>query len=440
MNADAQYEIKNKNWFPCFKDAEIERDFMREFNLEALKSGKIGVVIILTVWVGFAWFDMHLIGHGKSSALFFRLAVATPLFFIVLAGLYSKYANVIYQIVVLLLLFIIQCSIYQVVKYYDFQVITESLGYELPLSGADGKYLFVFVWLLVIFMASMIARLNILQSILSGLSFIFVSLLSVFYYHPSVIIIIIIVPFLITTLPIVWIGSLHVQQYARENYRATKLLTKSKLESESLLLNILPVQIADRLKKTPGTIVDGFKHVTVLFADIVGFTKLSEQHRPESIVHMLNRLFSKFDTISKQYGAEKIKTIGDAYMLAAGIPEATTNHSAIAADCALDMIKETEKLSDPDGNSIQIRIGIHTGPAIAGVIGTHKFSYDLLGDTVNTASRMESHGDAGKIQVSEEIYKILQSEFIFEPRDEIKVKGKGLIKTFWLKGRRGALI
>lgn len=440
MDVDAQYGIKNKNWYPCFKDPKIEQDFMQEFNFQGLKTGRIGIIIILVVWMGFAWFDLHLSGIERSSVLFFRLVVVTPLFLIILAALYTKYAGAIYQMLAPVTIFIIAGGVYYVVKFFDFQVISQSIGYELPLSDADGKSLFIFFWLLVIFMGTMIARLNIMSSVLSGLIIIFVNILSIFNYQPSAIIVIIFVPFLITTLFVVWVGALHVQQLSREHYRAAKLLAFSMQKSESLLLNILPVQIAERLKKTPGTIADGFSHVSVLFADIVSFTKLSEHYQPDIIVQILNQIFSRFDAISKQYGAEKIKTIGDAYMLAAGIPEASTDHCKIVADCALDMIEAAKDFLDPEGNLIQIRIGIHTGPAIAGVIGTHKFSYDIWGDTVNTASRMESHGDVNRIQVTMEIYNILKDNFIFEQRDEIMVKGKGKMNTWWLTGRRNAPI
>lgn len=436
MNIDAQYEIKNKTWWPCFKESRIERRFMREFNLEGLKSGRIGFAIVLTVWISFAWFDLHLNEPARSSALFLRFFITTPLLLLVLAALYSKYAVKKYQLIVTFGLFIIEASIYHVVEIDNFQVICQSMGLELPLEDAVAKCLFVFIWLLIIFMGSMLVRLHLLQSVLNGLVVIFLNVLLVLNYHPTAIIIIISVPFLIATVSVVWIGSLHVQQYARQNFRIARLLAHSMRESESLLLNILPVQIANRLKETPGTIADGFNHVSVLFADIVGFTLLSERHQPDVIVEMLNQIFSDFDKISKKYGAEKIKTIGDAYMLAAGIPKTNIDHYNIVAHCALEMIKDIQSFSDPDGNPIHIRIGIHTGPAIAGVIGTHKFSYDLWGDTVNTASRMESHGDAGKIQVTRELAEMLNKDFILEPRDEIEVKGKGKMQTFWLLGHR----
>jgi class 3 adenylate cyclase len=151
---------------------------------------------------------------------------------------------------------------------------------------------------------------------------------------------------------------------------------------------------------------------------------------------MLNHIFSQFDHIAKKHAVEKIKTIGDAYMLAAGVPETRPDHCAAVADCALDMVAAATNMSDPKGDPIQIRVGIHTGPAIAGVIGAHKFAYDLWGDTVNTASRMESHGASGKIQTSKEIYQILKDDFLFEFRDRLHIKGKGEMQTWWLIGRR----
>lgn len=434
MNSDDRYEIKNKNFHPHFKDSKVEYEFMAEFNFEALKAGRIAYFIVLFVWVGFSFFDMHLNDQARSSTLFFRLLVVTPFLLVMLGLLHSKYAVRLYQMISLFILFVIEISIPYVVKFYDFQELVRSMGYELPMNNADGKCIFIFIWLLVIFMGSLVARLNIVKSVLNGLLILFLCGVIVFNYQPSFIFVIIGIPFLVSTLLVVWIGTIHIQQYARQNFRTAKLLAHSMQESEDLLLNILPVQIANRLKNSPGTIADGFNHVSVLFADIVGFTKLSGHYKPDAIVKMLNRIFTRFDQISNQYGAEKIKTIGDAYMLAAGIPEVSTNHCETVAHCALDMIDAMASVSDPDGNPIQIRIGIHTGPAIAGIIGTHKFSYDIWGDTVNIASRMESHGTAGKILVTDQIAKVLENDFILMPHKEIEVKGKGKMETFWLTG------
>jgi adenylate cyclase len=202
------------------------------------------------------------------------------------------------------------------------------------------------------------------------------------------------------------------------------------------LLNILPKEIADELKEKEGIIADSFEEATILFSDIVGFTPLSSRISAVELVNLLNEMFSIFDEIAGHYHLEKIKTIGDAYMLAGGIPIARQDHAEAVANMALEMqVKMAdfqEKLNEP----LQIRVGIHTGPVVAGVIGTRKFIYDLWGDAVNIASRMESSGSPGKIQVSPATYEKLKDKFILEERGQIKVKGKGEMTTYWLLGKK----
>jgi len=205
--------------------------------------------------------------------------------------------------------------------------------------------------------------------------------------------------------------------------------------SESLLLNILPRPIAQRLKEHPGSIADKFDHCTILFADIVSFTQLSETISPEALVELLNRLFLGFDILADKYGVEKIKTIGDAYMAATGIPVPRAGHAAIMADMALEMMDQVRQFKYENQKQMRMRIGMHSGPAIAGVIGSRKFSYDLWGDTVNTASRMESHGTPCEIQVSESTRVLLGNDYAFSDCYTIDFKGKGPMKAYLLKGR-----
>ena len=204
--------------------------------------------------------------------------------------------------------------------------------------------------------------------------------------------------------------------------------------SERLLLNVLPRPIADRLRREPGVIADAHAEVSVLFADVVDFTPLTERTEPSRVVGVLDALFTMFDSLAADAGLEKIKTIGDAYMLASGLPEPRTDHAEAAADIALAMQRESERIGVDLGVPLALRIGIDSGPVIAGVIGRHKFSYDLWGDTVNTASRMESHGIPGRIQVSESTYRRLSSRYRFEPRGEIAIKGKGQVRAYLLVG------
>ncbi|MEZ2235656.1 MULTISPECIES: adenylate/guanylate cyclase domain-containing protein [unclassified Microcoleus] len=217
---------------------------------------------------------------------------------------------------------------------------------------------------------------------------------------------------------------------------AEEILRAEQENSERLLLNILPKTIADRLKTGQINIADGFAEVTILFADIVGFTEISSRTSPQELVELLNKIFSAFDHLSEQYGLEKIKTIGDNYMVAGGLPVSCANHAESIAEMALEMQQEIMKFSDESGQPLQIRIGINTGPVVAGVIGTKKFIYDLWGDAVNTASRMESQGWPGKIQVSDSTYQLLCHKYLLKTRGTINVKGKGDMTTYYLIGRK----
>lgn len=206
--------------------------------------------------------------------------------------------------------------------------------------------------------------------------------------------------------------------------------------SERLLLNVLPHSIAERLKHHTSTIAESFSDVTVLFADIVGFTEISDRISPCDLVELLNKIFSAFDQLAEDYGLEKIKTIGDAYMVVAGLPLPRADGADAIADMAIAMQQALYKLNAQTGQSFRIRIGIANGPVVAGVIGIKKFIYDLWGDTVNMASRMESHGIPGCIQVTSVTYECLKDRYLFKARGAIQVKGKGQMMTYLLIGKR----
>ena len=211
-------------------------------------------------------------------------------------------------------------------------------------------------------------------------------------------------------------------------------LKESQERSERLLLNILPASIAQRLKQNTSAIAESYNDVTILFADLVGFTELASQIKPIELVDLLNELFSTFDTLTEKHGLEKIKTIGDAYMVVGGLPNPRVDHAEAVAQMALDMQSAIAQIGLTE-ESRQIRIGINTGSVVAGVIGVKKFIYDLWGDAVNIASRMESSGEAGKIQVTEMTYQRLKHQYRFEPRGMISVKGRGEMMTYWLLGK-----
>ena len=232
---------------------------------------------------------------------------------------------------------------------------------------------------------------------------------------------------------------------AVERLRTTfNQLTEVQKKSENLLLNILPETVANRLKEQPTTIAEAFAEATVLFADIVGFTQLSTQVSPQELVALLNRIFSAFDELAEKHGLEKIKTIGDAYMVVGGLPSPRTDHAEAIIQMALDMQQAINQFNIETNYNCNIRIGINSGPVVAGVIGIKKFIYDLWGDTVNIASRMESHGIPGNIQISQSTYEQVKDIFQDKFKDEyelksrglIEVKGKGEMQTYLVKQLR----
>lgn len=207
-------------------------------------------------------------------------------------------------------------------------------------------------------------------------------------------------------------------------------------KSEKILLNILPQSVSNRLKNGEKRIADAHPEVSVLFADLVGFTQMSHGMSAERLVELLDDIFSRFDTIVGQAGIEKIKTIGDCYMLVGGVPEARPDHAAAVVDTGLAMLQAMSSFNQTHGTSLQIRIGVNTGPVVAGVIGMHKFTYDLWGNTVNVASRMESTGVPGRVHVSDTTAQHLQKDFALEARGSVSVKGIGEVETFFVTERR----
>ena len=226
-----------------------------------------------------------------------------------------------------------------------------------------------------------------------------------------------------------------VLPFIAEARRAEKELESAYGESESLLLNILPKQIAERLKQTSGMIADDHEEVAIMFADIVDFTTLSGRLPPAELVDLLNNVFNACDELADKYGVEKIKTIGDAYMVVAGVPMALDRPETILAHMALDMIQAVSKFKLPGTNDpVLLRIGINSGRVVAGVIGRRKFAYDLWGDAVNVAARMEETSEPGRIQVPGDLADKLADGFNFEARGDIEVKGKGMMRTSFLLG------
>ncbi len=223
--------------------------------------------------------------------------------------------------------------------------------------------------------------------------------------------------------------------FVGENRRVLELLRLEKDKSERLLLNVLPREVADLLRDQEQTIAEQYDAVSILFADIVDFTPLSESMPPAEVVGLLNLIYSHFDRLVIRHGVEKVRTIGDNYMVVAGAPRRIPDHARALAAMALEMMEFVDDLPPVGESRIRFRIGINTGPVVAGVIGTTKFQYDVWGDAVNVASRLESHGEPGRIQIGRATMEALGDDFACEPRGTVEIKGKGVIQTWWLLGQ-----
>jgi guanylate cyclase len=241
--------------------------------------------------------------------------------------------------------------------------------------------------------------------------------------------------FVLNFFGVAYVTYLSLGYFVRERERTHAALEREQEKSEGLLLNILPSEVATRLKAGEEIIADRVEGVTILFADLVGSTELSERLTANQLVKVLNDIFTPFDDLADRFGLEKIKTLGDAYMVVGGLPLARADHVEAIADMALAMREELVSHAVPGFGRLRMRYGIHTGPVVAGVIGKRKFSYDLWGDTVNTAARMESHGIPDAIQVTEDVYETLRDRYSFTPRGPVQIRGKGEMSTYLLEAR-----
>lgn len=247
------------------------------------------------------------------------------------------------------------------------------------------------------------------------------------------------VSFVLTTVSACGVAVATVWFALRDTARAEAVMEAEHDRSEALLANMLPASIAERLKEPERNIIaDKYDEASVLFADIVGFTERASSTAPADLVRFLDRLYSAFDELVDQHGLEKIKVSGDSYMVVSGVPRPRPDHTQALADFALDMTNVAAQLKDPRGNPVPLRVGLATGPVVAGVVGSRRFFYDVWGDAVNVASRMESTDSVGQIQVPDEVYERLKDDFVLRERGHINVKGKGIMRTWYLIGRKVA--
>jgi len=404
----------------------LERAYKEYYFDNHLWINRIGLVVGLFLWSAFGVVDRWALPETYQQAWLIRFGLVAPVIILsVLATYLPIYRRLIRPMTILVTL-ATGLGIIATVRlaepseagyYYYIFGLTVILVFLYTIPGAQfSDVLWVSLVLLAATPLAYIGRFDFLKSQVS-------------------IVVFVLTMGIIFTLTIVGLtASYFLELVNRRNFIQQLIIEREEERSYTLLLNTLPALIADRLMRGE-TIADYFPSISVLFADIVNFTPLATRLAPVEVVQFLNQVFSRFDELTEARTLEKIKTIGDAYMVVSGLPIPRPDHAEVLAELALEMQRAIAEMDLPGIGPLQVRIGIHTGPVIAGVIGWRKFAYDLWGDTVNTASRMEMHGQPGKIQVTQAYYELLKGKFTFEERGEIEVKGKGKMYTFFLVGK-----
>jgi class 3 adenylate cyclase len=422
---DDSFKPAYTKFFGEFADAELEKEYLQDhFSTWIPMTYPVITLIALVGWVSFGLVDWLATPEITELALTIRFGIMVPIFLFFFLIRNNKKTV---KLLSLLPSFILIVGSIHVL-------------YIGILADSSTGIIWRIFPIVFITSAPLMTGLSPLKTIIHGAIILLLFILVEIIWHPDNQFAFI---FLLATLVLVSVvssfGSYLLHKVRRKSYWQSLIidwqmteLDKERQKSDRLLNNILPKTIASRLKENETIIADKHESVSVLFADIVGFTVLSSKMPAEQLVRQLNTIFSEFDKFSEELGLEKIKTIGDAYMVSSGLPEHYSDHADRLVKMAFKMQEFMETLTLDSGEKLRLRTGIHTGPLVAGVIGVKKFVYDLWGDTVNTASRMESHGVPGKIQISEETKNALVGSFEIEERGFIEIKGKGKMKTFFL--------
>jgi class 3 adenylate cyclase len=412
----------------AFVDRELEAEFQRENQEPLARFLSFSVPLTSLVYLAYGVHDWLLVPEAYQRAWIVRYGLFLPVSIGVLVIVRSPKLSRLVQPA----MFVYGVAASLVVLYIG------------VIARLEGFFLYTSYAVLFATIGPFIARMNVTtQSVYTLTSVVLYNVLdAVFHHSPSLIR----TSISITLFALGGIGAVlahRLEVQARDAFLQRKLIGEhaealdiEKSRAEALLLNVLPPSIAERLKSDKGAIADGFAQVSVLFADIVGFTQMSERLKPEEVVFRLNLIFSSFDDLVDKLKLEKIKTIGDSYMVAGGLHSHEYDHAQTIAEMALAMRRRMTDFSTQFGEPLSLRIGINTGSVVAGVIGKKKFIYDVWGDTVNTASRMESHAQPNSIQVTEATYALLRDRYDLVDRGEVEVKGKGRMRTWILEGAK----
>ena len=423
---DWLYPYADKLRFP---DEVIETQFRQDYHANTVSTTRLALVLGLILYSLFGILDIYAIPFSKDMVWIIRYGIVAP---VIIAAFVASYVKSLQKYTQIFMCIVVAVSGLGIVAMIS--ITTE----------AEFGNRFYFTGLILISMwGYSLSRLRFWYAVLSnviimiGYEFASIEMKRLLESETGIVIFTMHNFFFLGANVIGMFASYYLERYTRRDFLQKYTIQAQRDRADKLLYNVLPEQIAERLKESPETIAEEFSSATVLFADIVNFTPISARFGPLEVVEMLNELFSRFDELVEKYGVEKIQVAGDGYMVAAGVPISRPDHAIVMAQLALDMLDCVRTGNFLGGkHPIEIRIGLNSGSLIAGVIGRKKYFYALWGDMVNTASRMESHGESGKIQITRATYELVRDAFECEYIGEIPVKGKGKLEAWHLLAKK----
>ena len=421
---DALYPQADKLQF----SEEMEQQFLDDYQANTISTTRLALVLGLILYSLFGILDVYAIPISKDIVWIIRYGIVAPVMLITLVASYTiafqKYTQVLMCLVVAVsgLGIVAMISITREAEfgnrfYFTGLILISMWGYGLSRL----RFWYAVLANLIIMLGYEFGSIVVKQLLDSETGIVIFTMHNFFFLGANV---------------IGMFGSYFLERYTRRDFLQKYTIQAQRDRADKLLYNILPERIAEQLKHSSETIAEEFNSATVLFADIVNFTPISELFDPHEVLDMLNEIFSHFDGLVDKYGAEKIQVAGDAYMVAAGVPTPRADHATVLAKLALDMLEYVKTEEFLGGKHIDIRIGLNSGSLIGGVIGRKKYYYTLWGDMVNIASRMQSHGEVGKIQITRATYELVKDQFVCEYIGEISVKGKGKMEAWYLLSKK----
>jgi Adenylate cyclase, family 3 (some proteins contain HAMP domain) len=422
---DSLYPQADKLRFPV----EIEEQFREDYHANTVSTTRLALVLGLILYSLFGILDIYAIPISKDIVWIIRYGIVAPVILITLVASYGAIFQRYTQILMCLVVAISGLGIVAMISvtreaefgnrfYFTGLILISMWGYSLSRL----RFWYAVLANLVIMIGYEFGSIVIKQLLESETGIVIFTMHNFFFLGANV---------------IGMFGSYYLERYTRRDFLQKYTIQAQRDQADKLLYNILPERIAEKLKQSHETIAEEFNSVSVLFADIANFTPISARFGPYEVVDMLNELFSHFDELVDKYGVEKIQVAGDAYMVAAGVPTFRPDHATVLAQLALDMLKYVKEEEFLGGkHPIEIRIGLNSGSLIGGVIGRKKYFYALWGDMVNIASRMQSHGEVGKIQITRDTYELVKDDFECEYIGEIAIKGKGNMEAWHLIGKK----